>query len=184
MKQFEIFWSHTRNFIKKTQLFLFSFSFLFFPIRKNSNTAERLDESGRKLSREKGRFVRIGREAADVPNGPVSSREIAVCGNAAFSREILPNLLAPTTRHSTRAQPVSWQPLGQAFRIWSWWHRQLLSWLLNFPRTDKLNLGSRARHGALLLCRWPDIVVFPHVKTNVLAANLYFHRDFSQRISI
>lgn len=44
MKQFEIFWSHTRNFIKKKQLFLFSF-FFFIPIRKSSNTAERLDES-------------------------------------------------------------------------------------------------------------------------------------------
>lgn len=144
MKQFEIFWSHIRNFIKKKQLFLIYF---FFPIRKSSNTAERLDESGENWAERRD----ILSEDADVLPGPVSSREIAVCGNVAFSRETLPSLFTPTTRHSPRAQSCSWQPLGQAFRTWSWWHCQLLSWLLNFPGTDKLNVGSRARHGALLL---------------------------------
>lgn len=127
------------------------------------------------LSRAGGGFVRMGGEDADVPNGPGSSRGIAVCRNGAFPGKCCQacSLLPP---HTAQELSLSADRHGllarQAFRTWSWWHCQLLSWVPTFLRTDKFGLGSRVWHRALLLCCWPDILGFPHLKTNVLAANL------------
>lgn len=72
MKQFEIFWSHTRNFIKKKQLFLFFFFF----IRKIANPAERLDESGQNSA-----------ERRDVLSG--SGERTQMCRTAQWAAERL-----------------------------------------------------------------------------------------------
>lgn len=49
-----------------------------------------------------------------------------------------------------------------------------------WSRTDKLNLCSSEEHGARPLCYGPDIIIFPHIRTNQrFAANLHFYRHFS-----
>lgn len=107
MKQFEIFRSQTRNFIKKKQLFPF-----FFFIMKSANTAERLAESGENSAerREVCQDQERGRWRA---NGPVRSRGIAVCGNGAFPGKHCQSLPQDTAhelslsadRHSLLASP-------------------------------------------------------------------------------
>lgn len=121
MKQFEIFGSHTRNFIKKKQLFPF-----FFFHYEECKYSWKTCWVRRKLSREKGGLSGSG-ERMLTCQWPSEKQRDCCLREWCFSRETLP---IPATRHSPRAQPFSWQtqPPGQPFRTWSWWHCQLLSW--------------------------------------------------------
>lgn len=185
MKQSEIFWSHTRNSIKKKQLFLFSFFFFFF-IRKSANTAERLDESGENSAERREVLSGWGERTQMCRAAQWAAERLLSVGTSLFPGKYCQvwSFLPWDTTHELSLSADRYSFLARPSELGLGWHCQLLSWLLNFPRTDKLSSGSRARHRALLLCHWPDIVIFSHLKTNALAANLYFHRHFSPSISI
>lgn len=121
--------------------------------------------SQEKTQQREGTFCQAQGRGRRCATGPVSSREIAVGGNVAFSREILPSLLVPTTRHSPQLLA---RPSGLGLD-------DTVSFSVDFSTSQGLTSSTWAaeRGTEQRLCCWPDIVTFPHLKTNALAANLY-----------
>lgn len=167
MKQFEIFRSHTRNFIKKKQLFPFFFSLW----RAQIQLKDLLSQE--KTQQREGRFVRIRREDADVPMAQWEAEGLLSAGMVLFQGNTANpcHKTQPTSSAFQLTDTASWPALQDLVLMTL--STSQLAW------TDKLDLGSGARHGALLLCRWPDIAIFPHLKTNGLAANLYYSQNIS-----
>lgn len=176
MQQFEIFWSHIRNFIKKKQLFLIYF---FSPLGRAQIQLKDL-MSQEKTEQREGTFCQ--RTQMCCPAQWAAERLLSV-GMSLFPGKHCQacSLLPRDTAHepSLAADSLLARPSGLGLD-------DTVNFSVDFSTSQGLTSSTwAAEHGTEHCCwRWPDILVFPHLKTNVLAANWYFHRHFSQSISI
>lgn len=165
-------------FIEEISLKINSFFYFLFFIRKSANTVERLDDSGENSAERRNVLSGPGERTQMCRMAQWAAERLLSSGRSLFQGKYWKSVLLflpwdtvlelslSDDWHSFSARPSG---LGVddtvKFSVWS--------------RTDKLSFGRSEPHRALLLCHWPDTIIFPHIRTNQrLAVNLHFYNTF------